>query len=158
MKINNKIILLGVLLLTNLSFIVADDLSKNDNDLYLNINLFSMNFQSLSGEDTFKYSQIFGLSNEMKEHININENIHFELENAKSDLTKGNILYWSGLAGMIASPFIASNFISFDDENFMAAYLSSIGINTIIALIGAKYLYNASSHTNRAVSIYNIVN
>ncbi len=158
MKNNNRIVIIGIMLLISIYSIAADDISENGNDIYLNYNLFSSNFQSLSGENIFRYTPFLGLSDEMIEHINLNDKINYELENAKDDLTKGNIFYWSGLVGILASPLTMYSSLPYAEETDLIAYYSTLGISTIICFIGIKYFNNASNHTNKAVTIYNIVN
>lgn len=159
MRSNYRIILIGIILLVNLYSIAADNISENGNDLYLKTNLFSMNFQSLSGNDTYKYNQLFGVSDEMIEHINLNEKINFELKSAKYNTTRGNIFYWTGLVSMCALPIVAMNDPTpLADGIDIATYYGSLGISTIIAFIGIKYFATATTHINKAVTLYNVVN
>lgn len=149
-----KIISLVMILLINVSVVFADITLKDDKDLYLQINLFSLKYQSLSGDKSFNYNELFGPKADFIDHISINESIIDELERAKVDRRLGNILYWGGFAALIGgSVAIVAN--AEGGEIDFPLYLTNLALSTVVSFIGIKFINNAISKTNRAVMIFN---
>lgn len=151
-----KCISIIMVLIVNVAVVFGDISLKNNNDLYLQINLFSYEYQTLSGDEIFKYDQMFGPKNDFINYISLNEDIVSELDSAKKDRRLGNLLYWSGLGAMIGGSIAI---IAMDSEELnMPLYFSNLAISTVVSFIGIKFFSNAISSTNRAVTIFNTNN
>lgn len=148
-----KCISIIMVLIVNVAVVFGDISLKNDNDLYLQINLFSYEYQTLNGDEIFRYDQLFGPKDDFINYISINEDITSKLDSAEKDRKFGNILYWSGLGTMIGGSIAI---IAMDPEDLnLPLYLSNLAISTVVSFIGIKFFSNAISNTNRAVTIFN---